>query len=272
MILLALLAIVLFVLWNGTVRSFCSELTYPFQRIGHWVSAQCSDRFGAAWRGLCDGPSRMDAEQEIENLQIMLREMEVLVDENAALREALGWKAKEPRHVVAAEVWSQGGGLGTWPRLVLGVGSQQGIRAGDAVVVAEGLVGRVSSTLSAHTCEVILLSDPACRVAVEVPGVAKGIVQGAQGVDFGETPEDVLLYLADPLKMRYVGKDQTLTPRDVVLTEGSGGLFPRGLVVGTVLEQKLSATGLLSEVLVEPAVNPAHLRTVFVITGARDDR
>ncbi len=271
-VIFTLIAVGLFVMWNATVRGFCSEVTYPFRRVGHWASAQVADRFGAAWRGLCDGSLRLDAAREMERLQIMLCEAEAMVEENAALRQALGWKEREPRHVVAAEVWSHGGGLGVWPRLTLGVGSDQGISAGDAVVVAEGLVGRVAPGVSAHVCEVVLLSDPACRVAVEVPGVAKGIVQGVQGVDYGETPEETLLYVANPLMMRYVGKDVELNLREVILTEGSGGLFPRGLVVGTVLKQSLSETGLLSEVLVEPAVNPVLLRTVFVITGAHHDR
>ncbi len=271
-VILILIAVGLFVMWNTTVRGFCAEITYPFQRMGDWMSRQVSHRFEAAWRGLCDGAERMQAAQEIERLQIMLQASEALVEENAALRAALEWKAREPRHVVAAEVWSYGGGLGVWPRLTLGIGSEDGVSAGDAVVVAEGLVGCIAPGVSKHMCEVILLSDPACRVAVEVPGVAKGIVQGTQGVDYGETPEEALLYAAEPLMMRYVGKDVKLALREVVLTEGSGGLFPRGLVVGTVLQQSLSDTGLLSEVLIEPAVHPTMLRTVFVITGAPHDR
>ncbi len=263
---LSVLGIGLFILWNGTVRSLCAELTYPFRRVGVWMRGEVGDRLGAAWRGLCDGPVRLDAQEENERLLIILRTMEAVVEENAELRRALDWKTAQTYPIVAAEVWNYGGGLGAWPRLTLGVGSAKGVQPGDAVVVQEGLVGRIAPNVSPHTCEVILLSDPACRVAVEIPGRVKGIVQGAQGVDFGELPEENLLYVAHPLTMRYVSKDIKLEAQEVVMTEGSGELFPRGLVVGTVLEQRSGANELLSEVLLAPAVDPKALRSVFILT------
>ncbi len=267
-IVLSVIGIGIFVLWNGAIRSLCSELTYPFRRIGTWFQGEVSGRLGAAWRGLCDGPARMDAQEENERLLVVIQMMEAVVEENNELRQALDWKQTQHLPIVAAEVWGYGGGLGVWPRLTLGVGSAQGVKAGDAVVVREGLVGRVAPGVSPHTCEVILLSDPACRVAAEIPGRTKGIVQGTQGVDFGELPEENLLYVAHPLIMRYVGREVTLEPQTVILSEGSGERFPRGLVIGTVIEQRRGENDILSEVLVAPAVDPKTLRSVFILTQA----
>ncbi len=263
---LTVLGIGVFLLWNGAVRSLCADITYPFQRVGHWMRGEVGTRLGAAWRGLCDGPARMDAEAEHERLLVMLRMMDAVVEENAELRKALGWKRAQHTPVVAAEVWNYGGGLGVWPRLTLGVGSAQGVKAGDAVVVHEGLVGRVAPNVARHSCEVILLSDPACRVAVEIPGRVKGIAQGTQGVDYGEDPAENLLYTPHPLILRYVGKDVRLEKNEPILTEGSGERFPRGLVVGTVASQQSNSNELLAEVLIEPAVDPTTLRTVFILT------
>lgn len=270
--LLALAAAVLAFLWGNTaVRAFCAEATYPFRRAAGWVGGQLSDRFGAAWRGFCDGPSRALAEDEVERLRVMLREASRTAQENAELREALGWAKAQPRRVVAAPVWSHGGGLGVWPRLTLGVGSSRGVAAGDTVVAPEGLVGRVAEGVSPHLCEVILISDPASRVAVEIPGVAKGILFGGQGCDFGEAPGEGLLYSGAPLLLRYLRHGETLKPRQTVLTEGSGGLFPRGLTVGTVVAMR-EGDGLLAEAVVEPAADPALLRTVFVLTEGVGER
>lgn len=270
--LLALAAAVLAFLWGNTaVRAFCAEATYPFRRAAGWVGGQLSDRFGAAWRGFCDGPSRALAEDEVERLRVMLREASRTAQENAELREALGWAKAQPRRVVAAPVWSHGGGLGVWPRLTLGVGSARGVAAGDTVVAPEGLVGRVAEGVSPHLCEVILISDPASRVAVEIPGVAKGILFGGQGCDFGEAPGEGLLYSGAPLVLRYLRHGETLKPRQTVLTEGSGGLFPRGLTVGTVVAMR-EGDGLLAEAVVEPAADPALLRTVFVLTEGVGER
>lgn len=257
---------ILFILANSTVRGFCSELTYPFRRVSGWMWSQVSDRMEAAWRGFCDGTMRFETEVELERLRVLLSETESLATENAALRQALAWKSRQPFKTVAAPVWSYGGGLGVWPRLTLGVGSNAGISAGDAVVVPEGLVGRVAEGVTPHTCEVILLSDTGCRVAAEIPGLTKGIIQGCGGDDFGNFEDEDLLYQGHPLKMRFVGRDVELMEGREIVTEGSGGIFPRGIVIGHVLGRQLDASGLLTEVLVAPTVDSTLLDTVFVLT------
>lgn len=258
---------ILFILANSTVRGFCSEITYPFRRISGWMWSQVSDRVEASWRGLCDGTMRFESEVELERLRVMLNETEALANENAALREALEWKKRQPFRTIAAPVWSYGGGLGVWPRLTLGAGAKHGISAGDAVVVPEGLVGRVAPGVTTHTCEVILLSDTGCRVAAEIPGVTKGIIQGCGGEDFGVFEDEDLLYQGHPLIMRFVGRDVELADGQEIVTEGSGGVFPRGIIIGRVLNRQSDGSGLLTEVLVEPAVDSTLLDTVFVLTA-----
>ncbi len=265
-ILFVLVALAVFVVCNTTVRGICAEASYPFRRVAGWISAQLSDRFDAAWRGFCDGASVAQTADELERLRVMLNEASRTAQENAELRAALGWKDQRPERVVAAPVWSHGGGLGVWPRLTLGVGSQQGVAAGDAVVAPEGLIGRVAEGVSPHLCEVVLISDPACRVAAEIPGVTKGILFGEAGEDFGEHPEESLLYTAQPLTFRFLRKAEGVTQRQQVLTEGSGGIFPRGVPIGHVLQVKQAEGSLISEALIEPAADPALLRTVFVLT------
>lgn len=263
--LLVALGVLLFVGANRQVRGFCAEILYPFQRAMAAVGQQVSGRLGAAWRGLCDGPVRETQAAEIERLRVMLAQAERLAEENGALRASLAWQRAQPAKVVAAPVWAHGGGLGVWPRLSLAVGSAQGVKAGDAVVVPEGLVGRVAAGVTRHRCEVILLSDPLCRVAVELPGGIKGVVQGSEGLDFGRDSMEEALYVARPLVMRFVGKHAAVREGQEVFTEGSGGLFPAGLLIGRVVTVQREETGLLNEVLVAPAVDPILLRTAFVM-------
>lgn len=267
--LLPVLAVLLFLLGGGTVRRVCAEVQYPFQRASGWARGQVAQRLAAAWRGLCDGPARLDAEAEADRLRTMLREADRLAAENAELRRALGWARRQEARLVAAPILSHGGGLGVWPRLTLGVGAAHGVAPGDAVVAPEGLVGRVAE-VTAHTSTVMLLSDPASRVAAAIPGVATGIVEGEAGEDFGEDAGESLLYAPRLLAMRFVDKDAALKPRrQTVLTEGSGGRYPRGLVIGTLVARKREASDLLAEAWVEPAVDPTLLRVVFVrVRGA----
>jgi rod shape-determining protein MreC len=220
---------------------------------------------GAAWDGLCNGPSRDDATEERERLLVLLKNYQVIEEENEALRESLQWQKQQPYHVVCAPIWSHGGGLGTWPRLTLGLGANAGISLGDAVVAPEGLIGRID-VLHANTSEVVLISDPACRIAVEIPNITKGITQGNAGRDFSEIDEASMLYTAKPLTLKFLTTNTPIQPGLVAITEGSGGLFPRGIVIGTVIETRLASDGLLCEADIRPAVNPSLLNSVFIMT------
>ena len=184
--------------------------------------------------------------------------------ENAALRAALGWAQEHPGHI-AAPVLDHGGGLGVWPRLTIGVGSAQGVEPGATVVVPEGLVGRVAAdNLTPHTCQVILLSDPTNRVAAEVPGLTRGILQGDTGDDFGTRPGESLLYAPRPLLLRYIEKNTFLPTKQAVVSSGDGGLYPGGIPIGTVQHVRLDDSGLAQVAEVTPAVDPSELDLVFV--------
>ncbi len=252
---------------HSAVSGVVSEITYPFSRIAAWVSDQIGVRLNAAWRGFCDGVERTDADTEIERLRVLLNATEAIHRENAELRAALDWLPQAGLNAVVAPVWAHGGGIGVWPRLKLGVGSDKGVAEGDAVVVPEGLVGRVAEGVTAHTCEVILLSDPMCFIAAEIPGVAKGIIQGMLGKDYTEHPEGDPLYLPNPLRLRYIDMHAQLQPRQQVLTEGSGELFPRGIVIGSVIRitEPEENAGLMQEAEIAPAVDPTLLRVVFIL-------
>lgn len=267
-LLLALAAVGLTVLLcHDSVRGLCTEAAYPFGRAAAWVRGQVGTRLEAAWRGLCDGVTRADADAELERLRVLLARTEAVHRENAELRRALGWAPPPGLDAVPARILAHGGGLGVWPRLTLGVGLRDGVAAGDAVVVPEGLVGRVADGVTAHTCTVILLSDPGCYVAAEIPGVAKGIIQGGRGLDVGGPDGPDAFYAQNPLRLRYIDRHVTLQPRQQVLTEGSGDLFPRGIPVGTVMAMVVPEenAGLIGEAAVAPAVDPTLLRMAFVL-------
>lgn len=256
---LPVLAALLYLWWNGAVRTVCAEATWPFRRAAEWVK----DWFS---------PNE-EAERENAALRVRLAEAERLERENAALRDALGWAQEHPGHI-AAPVLDHGGGLGVWPRLTIGVGSAQGIEPGATVVAPEGLVGRVAAdNLTPNTCQVILLSDPTNRVAAEVPGLTRGILQGDAGDDLGERPDESLLYAPRPLLLRYVDKNAFLPMKQAVVSSGDGGLYPGGIPIGTVQRVHLDESGLAQVAEVSPAVDPSALDLVFVrVREGADER
>jgi rod shape-determining protein MreC len=106
--------------------------------------------------------------------------------------------------------------------VVLNAGKRSGVRAGQAVVDARGLLGRIY-VAGDHTSWVILLNDLNSRIPVRIrPGNAEGILLG------NNTEEPSIEALPQELKLAN-GAD--------VVTSGDGGLLPAGLPVGLVVSK-----------------------------------
>lgn len=104
--------------------------------------------------------------------------------------------------------------------VLLNVGARDGIVDGWATMDGLGLVGRISG-VGEKTSRVILLTDSNSRVPVVVqPSGQKAILSG----DNGDLPP--LDFLEDQTEVR---------PGDQVFSSGDGGVFPAGLLVGSVV-------------------------------------
>ncbi|MGB3279733.1 MAG: rod shape-determining protein MreC [Pseudorhodobacter sp.] len=105
--------------------------------------------------------------------------------------------------------------------VLLNVGSRDGVQDGWATMDGIGLVGRISG-VGERTARVILLTDSNSRIPVTAqPSGQRGLLSG----DNTARP---------PLE--FVEKPDLLRPGDQVVTSGDGGVFPAGLLVGTVVQ------------------------------------
>ena len=136
--------------------------------------------------------------------------------------------------------------------LLIDKGEKGGISKDMAVVVSEGVVGRVIE-VSAHTAKVLLVSDS--NSAVDV------IIQRSrtQGIMEGKVEEFGIL--------KYVQKSDDVQVDDKVITSGLGGIFPKGLIVGTVTKVERKRPGVFQYIEVTPTVNFSRLEEVLVLGG-----
>jgi len=255
----------------SSLRPGVREGLLPFHRAAFWLRRQMADRMVNVFSRMDLAARQAGLEREVVRLRQAESELERMAAENRRLRLLLGFRAPAPWRAVGAPVLARGGVTGWWQSLCLGKGAADGVAVGDPVVVPEGLVGRVAA-VSAHTCDVLLLTDPNCRVACELDpapdgaGAIRGVLYGAGGR--GGTPGGLtLLYVVDPLRLRYLRRDVQPAPLTRVISSGLGGGLPRGLVVGHLLESRASADGLYREADVAPAADLAVLDAVFVLTG-----
>jgi len=125
------------------------------------------------------------------------------------------------------------------------------------VLTDEGLVGK-TTTVSDTISIVLLISDENCRVASTVEGTRE------QGIVTGERVTGSLTPLLD---LNFLSKQADLKPGQKVYTSGVGGVFPSGLLVGTV--RSLRVRELDSQAKLAPAVDLSRLEDVFVVTGRK---
>jgi rod shape-determining protein MreC len=184
--------------------------------------------------------TRLTAERNrIAELEIENRHLSQLL----GLRDALGLKA-----VGANVIGSDASGFSR--TLILGQGSDSGLKPGMAVVSAQGVVGKVIAT-SRHAARVLLIDDHNSALdAFDQRTRTRGIIAGV--VD-------------DGLIMKYVGRSQEVKRGDTLVTSGLDGIFPRGLLVGTVKSVSRQGPGLFLSVSVAPAVDFRELEQVMVV-------
>jgi rod shape-determining protein MreC len=122
-----------------------------------------------------------------------------------------------------------------------------------------------------RTADVRLLTDPSTKVACEIQtndpslGAVQGILEGGGTQTAHARTGLSILYLVNPLRMRHMKRRPLLPPNAKIITSGLGGLFPRGLTVGYLIEGcEEDETQLEREGAVMPAVDFPSLEDVFI--------
>ena len=237
-------------------RGVCSEAVYPVENASLAFRTRVWTRIVGLFRASSAQAENVRLRREVASLALARGDVERLEAENARLRRALGYVERQPGDWVAAAVLSSGGAAAGSPNVIrVGKGALAGVRDGAVVAAAEGLVGRVTA-VTPHTSEVTLITDRGVKVACEVEtGAGRricGILSGG-----GE----------DLLALRHLTDAGEVPPRARVLTSGRGGVFPRGLEVGTLLDVHTDAEGLAREGEVQPHVDFSALEDVFIRRG-----
>jgi rod shape-determining protein MreC len=172
-----------------------------------------------------------------------------VAQENARLGALLGFKEHQPYQTVATRVI--GREPSDWFSTVLvDRGTLAGVRRNDPVVTSEGLVGHVIET-GLTWSRVLLLLDPRSAVGVLVVRSREaGVVEG-QGYPV--------------LRVKYLARDADVQAGDEIVTSGLGQIYPRSLVVGTVIGVTRAAGDMFQEALVRPTADLSHLEELLIV-------
>lgn len=193
--------------------------------------------------------------EKVAQLEQQVRDAQVALDENERLRVLTGLVEANPTfHYDMAEVIARS--PGQWATTIsIDKGSLAGVSENDLVVTAEGMVGYVSMVAPTYSKVTTVLDTNMHAGALVTRTRESGIAQG-----------DYELMGSGMLRLSYLGKDSDVVIGDTVQTSGEGGIFPKGIMIGTVERVMIEDNGMDNYAVIRPFVDPATVTDVYVIT------
>jgi rod shape-determining protein MreC len=190
-----------------------------------------------------------ELKNEMHELKMANSRYRELLATQERLEDLLQFKQAINRPVLAAQVI----GLdptGWFKSVIIDKGKWAGLRLDMPVVNAFGVVGRVVS-VSSNYAKVLLIIDQNSAVDCLVQRSRdRGMLKGL---------------MSEICKLDYVAKSNDITMGDIVVTSGLGGVFPKGLPVGRILDVKEISGELFKDIKIRTAVDFSKLEEVLVI-------
>ena len=192
--------------------------------------------------------------QRNSELEQSLRELENIRSENETLKEYLGLTEKYgeystvPAYIINKDISNYS------KTIVINVGTDDGIKENMTVIADQGLVGHVISVTS-DTAKVRTIVDTSSSVSCLLSTTDESIVCK------GTLEEE------SALKAMYIPDDDGIIQGDSVETSGLGGIYPKGIHVGSIKRVVNTQNATDRYAIVETAVDFDKLDTVLVITN-----
>ncbi len=178
--------------------------------------------------------------------------------ENERLQAMLDFRGKSVLlQMKAATVIARDPGTFSYS-ILINRGTNDGVRVNMPVVSTQGLVGHVMETYGG-TAKVRLLLDTGSSASAMIQrpqSRAVGVVEG--------NPVQL-----SSLRMKNLTRDGDVIKGDKIMTSGLGGIYPKGLLIGEVVDVLDDDGGLMKHALIRPSVDFSRIEEVFVITGER---
>ncbi len=187
--------------------------------------------------------------REVDFLKNKVNSMNEYYLENTRLKQLLSFKKNSPLKLVAARVIARS--ADNWStNITIDKGSLNGVRRGMSVVTYLGLAGRVVET-GHNFSKVSLLTDPNLGISAVIQrSRQEGLVSGGLG---------------NNLIMKYLPQESDVKIGDTVISSGLDNAYPKGILIGRVVEIGREFSGLSCYALIKPSVNFSNLEEVLIV-------
>ena len=241
------------------VTRLVSFVTTPVQRLASGVTGALGKGFGYFTEFDALKAENEELKKQIRDMEQTVRDAELAIEENNQLRAAAG-QPERTRELttINAEVIARN--PGDWAMtLSLDKGSSHGVEVGDLVTTVDGMVGYVSEVYS-NNWEV--------TTVVDVEMQCGALITRTRETAIAEGNYDLMA--EGNLRLSYLTEDSSVVIGDTVETSGRGGLFPKGVMIGTVESVLPEENGISYYAVIKPFVNVDTVSSVSIVTDFTD--
>lgn len=238
------------------VRSGLVTATSPVRYVGS-VVASPFNALGNIFSNLTASQETLsDLKQQNAELTGQVAQLAEAKETAERLEGLLGLQSTYNLQSTAARII--GGSSDAWSQTVtIDKGSLDGFEIGMPVCNAYGVIGQITEVaLSSST--VLLINDETSGVSAMVQS------SRAQGMLRGQADGS--------LRLEYVSTDYDVQVGDIVITSGLGGVFPKGLPLGTVSSVERRDNDVYYDIVVRTSASTENNEEVLVITALSDDQ
>ncbi|MBS0431322.1 MAG: rod shape-determining protein MreC [Proteobacteria bacterium] len=236
--------------WLHRARVTASLVVEPVYRLAAWPAEAAQDA-GVAFsqrRALIDENRQL--REALLLAQARLNRMNAVTEQNARLKQLLETRRMLGMNVQLARLINVDLGAAR-NRVMIDAGSREGVRVGQVVIDAHGVMGQVVEVLP-HSATVLLITD----ANHSIPVVDER--SGLRGIAHGSNVPDRLLVSDIPLSA-------DVKVGDRVTTSGLGGRFPAGFPVGTIESIGPDPSGMFAQAIARPAAALARSGEVLLL-------
>ena len=241
--------------WSAPQTNIFSSIISPVQKFFSGVSDSVNSFFDDFESKDKLRNENKKLKEEINDKNKKLIDYDEVIRQNEFYKDFLEIKEENPTYKFSAARVIARNNNDTYATFTIDKGTVDGIEVHDPIITAEGLVGYVCDVYTTQSTVMTVLNPKINVSAIDNHSRDTGTITG-----------DSAASVNGLTKMIYIPSDNTISAGNFIVTSGDGGIFPSGLIIGTVVEVKTSNNKISCEAQIQPIVDFSDVSDVMVIT------
>lgn len=244
----------------NAVRNILSVPLTPLQKGIGTVADKIRDSINFFREARTAREENQELKKQIQQMEQELENVYRLQKENENLRKLLSFKEQFTYDTVGCNIIAKDSG-NLFETFTIDRGSKDGISVNDPVINANGLVGRVAR-VDLLSSKVVSIIDTESSVSARL----------SKSRDLVILRGDAKLRTEGLCRLDYIPPDVEVSVGDKVETSGMSSLYPKGIIIGEIVQVVKNEGQFDYYAIVKPAVDFRRLEEVVVIkVGAEQE-